>query len=127
MLLLILPILLQIHFTSPCTPSGSGISPSTAIQTSAGSGNTSFATETLYNSVKTVAHLHFGGTAGALITLSIVFCLFIIAYQKLSTFVHLINDRLHSLAELFGVHGFSLHQPAIVKHESPPVTATEAV
>ena len=112
-----------LHLSSPCAPGK--VQPATDIQTATGDGNNSFSSETLYHSVKSVANINVTGAAGALITLSAVFCMFVIAYKRLSVFLHLVNDRLHCLAELFGIHGFNMHQPAIDVEKSEKISKTE--
>lgn len=70
--------------------------------------NSTAKSEAWFHSVKTVATLNISGAAGTLITFAVVLLLIVIVYKKLTDFLHLLNGRLHSLANLVGVHGFHL-------------------
>ena len=95
-----------------CKQVPGGINPSSSIQTSTGINNT-LATETFNHSIKTVATINLSGHIGGLIVFSVIFILLVVVYRKLSDYLTLVNDRLHNLAALFGIHGFAAEQPAI--------------
>ena len=89
-----------------------GIDPTNQVQTSSGANN-SLNSETFHNSIKTVATINLSGHIGALVIFFVVFVLLIAVYKKLSDYLTLVNDRLHSLARIFGIHGFAVREPAI--------------
>ena len=79
------------------------------IETPVATNNSTAKAESWFNSVKTVATLNVSGAAGTLLTFSVVLLLIVIVYKKLSDFIHLVNGRLHSVADLIGVDGFHHH------------------
>ena len=89
-----------------------GIIPTSQVQTSSGANNT-LNSETFHNSIKTVATINLSGHIGGLVIFCVIFILLITVYKKLSEYLSLVNDRLHSLAALFGIHGFAVRDPAI--------------
>ena len=112
---LLLTLLTPVVLSCASTPAA-GINPSAHISTASGSNNTQ-KSETLYNSVKTIATLNLSGHVGSLVVFSIVFLLIVAVYKKLKDFLVLVNDRLHGLAALFGINGFVHHRPAIELEE----------
>ena len=95
-----------------CKAPAGGINPATQVDTASGVNNT-LHSEALYNSIKTTATINLSGHIGTLITFSVILLLIIGVYKKLSDFLGLVNDRLHNVAALFGVHGFAYRQPAV--------------
>lgn len=89
-----------------------GIDPTSQVQTSTGTNN-SLNSETFHNSIKTVATINLSGHIGSLLIFCVVFILLIAVYKKLSDYLTLVNDRLHKLAAVFGIHGFAVREPAI--------------
>ena len=112
---LLLILLTPVVLSCASTPAA-GINPSAHISTASGSNN-SQKSETLYNSVKTIATLNLSGHIGSLVVFSIVFLLIVAVYKKLKDFLVLVNERLHGFANLFGIHGFVHNQPAIELEE----------
>ena len=107
-----LSLLLLFGLASCCKTPVQGINPTSSVN-SAGGDNNTVASESWYNSVKTVATVNLSGSAGALVIFSIILLLVIAVYKKLSDFLHLVNNRLHNLAALFGIQGFAYSQPAV--------------
>ena len=105
-------LLNQILGTSGCKSIPEGIAPTSQVQTATG-GNSSLQSETFHNSIKTVATINLSGHIGGLVIFCIIFLLLITVYKKLSEYLTLVNDRLHNLAALVGIHGFHVREPAI--------------
>lgn len=94
-----------------CKAPVDGINPATQIQTS--TGNDTLHSEAWYHSIQTVATLNLSGTTGALIVFSIVFLIIIALYKKIIDYIQKVNQRIHNLADIFGVDGFVGHRPVV--------------